>query len=125
MAAGLAAKVAGETGGAAMGLDRNAGQRRASSGLPALTVSGQDGLTTHPANPSGRNLDRDLRDGTYSGLAAAVLNDRTRRMTGRLKSPLQMRDAVTFFQVTVHAHGGHTAATRMWNRGGGIGCDPK
>jgi hypothetical protein len=40
------------------GLDRNPGQRHASSGLPALTVSGQDGLTTHPANPSGRNLDQ-------------------------------------------------------------------
>jgi hypothetical protein len=43
---------------AGAGLDRNPGQRRASSGLPALTGSGQDGLTTHPASPSGRNLDR-------------------------------------------------------------------
>jgi len=32
--------------------------RSLSSGLPALTVSGQDALTTHPASPSGRNLDR-------------------------------------------------------------------
>ena len=47
--------------GALLGFDRNPGQRRASSGFPALRVSGQDGLTTHPASPSGRNLDRGPR----------------------------------------------------------------
>jgi len=40
------------------GLDRNPGQRRALSGLPALTVSGQDGLTTHPVQPSDLLTDR-------------------------------------------------------------------
>lgn len=97
-----------------VGLHRNSGQRcarRVQSGLPALTVSGQDGLTTHPASPSGRNLDRGrvrlltqfpLEVGSFNVSIGLSGGQSSHQTSDPLKQPIQ--EAHTSSPETVYPH---------------------